>query len=318
LDPRFVPINALLALSNGEAGWPRILGDAGYQVVAMEARISTAATDGKKRSVQPDAVLASESLGSVALSECKSGTSGRREQLEALGFVTIAQARSHIGFTFVPKILQPLVVGVLAHESSLRAHMAAAHVNFPLLLVGDGRARLSAPIAGLDPFDVKVPAVPRIIEVDVHSSEDIWQRHLQSVLAEVMAQDQRQPVSVSTLIERVMPYWPTVRSAGQAEICKKVHNVLRRMAAGHWADEFHLEEPHQQPCGYVTILRTPATNDPHGVTQGWQRVGRVARRTMGRKDRELQSMMDPLFGYEELGLAAEVEPERDNDKESPE
>ncbi len=312
MDQRFVPINALLAMVTGEAGWPPVFKGAGYHVQAIEAKISTSTPAGDGRTSRPDAVLANPDAASVILGEAKSGSSGVARQLETMSFVTVAQARTHVGFSFVPTRLESLVIGLDGHEPGLRSRMAEAGVDFPLLLLGGRRARLTSALHALEPFDLEVPAhPPRIICIDAQSSEDEWRRYLAPQIAALMAQDARSPVGVDSMIQQIIAWWPTYSAAGKRDLCHKVQQVLRGMQEGAMAGDFALEEPHGgSTCGFIRILRTPATNDPHGVTQGWQRVRRNARGAMGRRERAEQSMMDPLFRFEELGLAAEVDTDR--------
>ena len=303
----------------GEAGWPPVFQGAGYHVQAIEAKISTATSTGEGRTSRPDAVLANPGAASVLLGEAKSGSSGGPRQLQTMSLVTVAQARQHVGFGFVPTRLESLVIGLERHEPRIRGRMTEAGVEFPLLLLGRGRARLTSGLHALEPFELEVPPYPpRIIYVDAQSSEDEWRRYLAPQITALMAQDVRSPVGVDSMIQQIIAWWPTYSAAGKREVCQKVHHVLRGMQEGAMAGDFALEEPHGgSPCGFIRILRTPATNDPHGVTQGWQRVRRNARRAMGRRERAEQSMMEPLFRFEELGLAAEVEPDEPEPESQP-
>jgi hypothetical protein len=209
-----------------------------------------------------------------------------------------------------------VLVGLESHEPDLRRHMADAGVDFPLILIAAREVRLTAPLQAVGPFRLEVPGPPpRLIFVDALSSEDEWQRYLTPQLVALMAQGRTTPIGVDELISLVIPWWPMYHRAGQKELCRKVHNVLRLMIDRAWSDDIQLEEPHDRDCGFLRMLRTPAANDPHGVTQGWQRVRRMASRSMGRRERLEQALMEPLFAYEDLGLAAEVVPDRDPDEE---
>jgi hypothetical protein len=304
MEPRLIPINALIALTTGEGGWPTTLADAGYRLHGIEALIFPA----NKRRVVVDAMVAHDATTSVVLAGCKGGQNLREPQMASYMEVTGSHVARQVGLPFRDPSVEVMVAGLEDHRQRIRIAMDALEIDVPLLLVGGTKVRLEGDLLGLSAFSVSVPGrPPRIIPIDAQSSDEDLVRYLLPGLMAAAARPGTKTVGVDTLLEKVIPWWALYQPAGGRQpLCKRATDALRAAITENFPDDFAVEDRKQQDCGIIRILRSPAEYRPRGVTQGWQRLQRQAERALGRRRPKPESPGQMAFSFEELGLDAEA------------
>lgn len=303
MDPRFIPINAIIALTTGDGGWPRILGDAGYRLHGIEAQISVAA----KQKVVIDALLAHDGTLSVVLAECKSGQNLRESQMAVYVQVTPRHVARQVGLPFRADGTNVMVAGLLNHRERLLIAMEKLGLAVPLLLVGPREVRLEGDLPGIAGFSAVVPGPPpRVIVLDDQSSDEDFVRFLLPGLVAAAA-NHKTIIGIEELLRAVIPWWPLYhRMGGQKRLCDKATGALQVAIKEQFGKDFAVETRAGLDCGVVRVLKTPADNPPRGVTQGWQRLERQALRALGRSRPAPESPGQTSFSFEELGLEAEM------------
>lgn len=188
----------------------------------------------------------------------------------------------------------------------MRIALRSAGVDSSLLVVGDGRCRLlPGSNSKLGAFDVETPTgpPPAIVRLDAESGDEEFKEVL---LPEVIAAAARREdvMSVNALLERVVSYWSVYGRSAKGRVRQRAEAALRSLASGELRDDFRLEPGGQSVEGsIIRILRTPATFDPRGETQGWQRLRRRGERVLrGRARPQLPGQVS----FEELARETEV------------
>ncbi len=299
MESRLVPINGLIALLTGDGGWPRPLGDAGYNLHGLEARIFYAS----KKRVVVDALLSHESARMVVLSECKSGQNLRQSQMEGYSKVTGQAVATHFGLPFRANGLELLIVALDEHEGRMKIALDDLHMTVPMLLISRRRARLTAPLSSVSPFDINVPGLPPpVIVLDDQSTDTEFIRHLIPALIARVKKRQKM-VGVDDLLADVIPWWRIYHvDGGHESMCDRATKALRLTLAEFFAKDFIVETRSGQHCGVVRVLQSPGDNRPRGVTQGWQRLQRQAERAVGQ--RQPKPVPPGQMSFEDLGLKA--------------
>ena len=224
MEPRLVPLNALIALISGDEGWPRPFATAGYVLHGIEASIGPAA----KRRVVVDALMAHADTGTVVLSECKGGQNLRERQMDTYRQVGPIHVARDVGLPFRASGVEVLVAGLMDHRDRIRTAMSDLSIDLSLLLVGASEARLEGNLAGIGGFSIPVPGPPpRIIVIDEQSPDEELVRHL---LPGLMAAAARSAsiISIDTLLHDVIPWWAVYHHlGGKKRLCIRATGALR-------------------------------------------------------------------------------------------
>jgi hypothetical protein len=310
LDDRLIPINGLIALLRGEAGWPGLLRDQGFERHQFEVPVSTPLGD-----IRVDALVYRCEPDLVLLSECKSGRN--IEEGQARKYVAVDELWLRRSGAVPPRVrlsssfaVHTMFVGREEHRASLEASLRHLDIAAPLLTVGSNRVRLSDASAtrGLDDFDEAHEGglPPGRFAVD-HQSAD---KHLLDVLIpQVIAAQalQEDIVLVESICERILPEWQVLSHSGRSSFVSRVGNLLKGLATGEMRGQFRyegLKQPHTR--GRVVIDVSPAKRDPRGRTQAWQaqqKRAAAALRRRAARERAGQLSLDQLA--DEGGLADE-------------
>jgi hypothetical protein len=300
MDSRLVPINAVIALTTRQGGWPAPFMDAGYVLHSIEAKVHY----GEGKCVVVDLALAASAQRAVVLGECKSGRNLRDSQARGYESVTLAQARRDIGFPYTPSILQPMIAGLMEHRERILKAIEVARFDVPVLFVGDHEVVLEKDLPGLSAFRARVPGPPpRIIPFDALSSDAEFHRYMiQGLVAATAAR--KTAVGVDALLDAAIPWWAVYSPSGRRDLWEKAGMAIVHLIDQGYRDDYAFETRAGAP-GLVRILRNPAENDPHAVTQGWQRLRRQGERALGRRTAPVDSAQ-LSFSFEELGLEAEI------------
>ncbi|HXF73688.1 MAG TPA: hypothetical protein VNO79_13900 [Actinomycetota bacterium] len=303
MEERLIPLNAWLALSRGDAGWPAPFRDRGFRIYRLEAPVSTA-----EGPAVVDGLAIAEAQRVVLAVEAKGGANVDTEQALKYGAMTASDVeRQHtLPFAGTAASLEPLYVCVEQSVDRIRMGLASAGVTASLLVVGDGRSRLE-PRDGssLQQFEVSTPSgpPPAIVRLDAESPDEEFREVL---LPEVIAAAARgvEVVAVSDLLARALPYWSVYGRAAKGRLRRKAAEVLRTLASGEFRGEFRVEPGGREVDGpVVRIMRNPAAFDPRGETQGWQRLRRKGERAL--RGRQRLSVPGQI-SFEDLARETEV------------
>jgi hypothetical protein len=287
VDERLIPINGLIALLRGDGGWPRSLGDAGFQRHKFEVPIST-----PKGEIKADALIYRTSPALVLLSECKSGRnidsgqagkylSADQPWLKRTG--ALPPALRHSDAVEVAT----LFVGRDEYRADLEQGLTQLEINAPLLTVGESRIQLSGAgrVGGLDDFihDHNSGLPPGRIPID-HQSEDEQILELlvpQIVAAQAQLEDL---VSVEAICARILPEWGVLAHGAQGDFIRRIVQLLTGLQQTEFKGQIRyerLKEPHTR--GRLHIVDSPAKRDPRGRTQAFQAQQRKGQAVLGRK-----------------------------------
>ena len=302
MEDRLIPLNAWIALLTGVGEWPTPLRDGGLSILRLESKISTSLTN-----VVVDGLAIGTAIPLIVPTEAKSGANIEEQQARKYHAMTAADvARLHtLPFDRRAATVMPMYACLEQHTDRIRQGLRSIALDCPILVVTDGRVRLDV-VSGspLAAFDVQVPAgpPPRMIPVDAQSPADEYKDLLLAGIVSAAARG-IELVAVDSLLNEQVPYWGTYGQAPRAEVRQKATRVLEQMASGEFRGDFRVEGGSRNLEGrMVRVLRTPATFDPRGETQGWQRWQRRGQRELRRRPRPAPPGQ---MSFEDLGLQVE-------------
>jgi hypothetical protein len=312
VEPRLVPVNAILDLALADGLNPAPLAAAGWAVAALEvpARVGSA-------SVVCDVVLFNARCGHLLAVEAKSGANLEPEQGRKLMALT-PQLLVIAGGITVPRPvpLQCEVLYACLAENADRICMGAdeAGLSVPVLAVGKPgatllRAEMASPLlsAALGAPVTWTYPIARLVPFDHESPAEAFDQPVRAELIAAMAQ-QRSSVTIRALTEQAVRHFPIYGRAAQGRLQRAVRDAARR-AADAEPERFRYERSTGATDERVAIIRSPEAFDRRGRTQGYQavwssRAGRALRRP------EIPGQMD-LFS--ELDEAERIATEEESD-----
>jgi hypothetical protein len=315
VEPRLVPVNAVLDLSLADGLNPAPLAGAGWAVAALEVPVRVGSG-----TVVCDIVLFNVEAGHLLVVEAKSGANLEPEQGRRLTALTPGLLIVAGGITVPrPVSLQCEVLYACLAENADRIALGAAEAGLrvPILAVGErdvgllrpqmASARLSAAFAA--PVVWSYP-IARIVPFDHESPAGEFDQPVRAELVAAMAQG-RPSITIRALTEQAVRHFPLYGRAAQGRLLRNVRDAARRAA------EAEPERLRYEPATGVTdervaILRSPETFDRRGRTQGYQavwgsRVGRTRRRA------EIPGQIDLFSELDEAERVATEEESDNND-----
>jgi hypothetical protein len=285
MDPRLVPLNAVLALVSGDAAWFQDLAAQGFRLHAIELKVQSSAG-----LVVADAVIYRENPELVLLCEGKSGRN--MEQLQAERYAAAdAAALRRGGALPVGLTNEAAVCPVFVVMNEVRAEVEAAlqglNITAPVLSIDRGFARLDGPCPnGLEPFLREVPAGPKRwpparIRVDHQSPlEELVELLAQQIVA---AQAQRLPVlDLAEAGSRIYRVWPALSQSGRRDFVRRLRECAWHLAKGSMKDVIRVDPGSNNVAPKIIIERTPADLDTRGTPQAWQGQARRMAKDLGR------------------------------------
>lgn len=309
MDPRLVPLNGLIALLRGDGGWPRPLGDQGFERHQLEVPVST-----PEGEIRADALIYRVEPDLILLDECKSGRNIDEEQ-----------ARKYLAANWewlrrtgaVPPRLRSrpdtpvatLFVGAEEHRAALEADLRRLNVSAPLLTIGANRVRLSdaSGLSGLDDFDLRHDGglPPARVPVDHQSPDEELQ---EVVLPQIIAAQARGEdiLGIEVVCEAILPEWDILSHSGRSDFIRKVERIVASLDTGEMRGQFRFEGGLPNVRGRIVFQTTPVAKDPRGRTQAWQAQERRAARVLRRAPAQQipgQLSLDDLA--DEGGIAAD-------------
>ncbi|MHB1534040.1 MAG: hypothetical protein ACYC1D_05410 [Acidimicrobiales bacterium] len=178
MEPRLVPVNALIALLTGQGGWPALLGDQGFRFAWLEVPVKTS-----RSQVVVDVVALDDKASRAMVAESKSGGSIDAKQAAKYAAMTTTELRRMVTFPADPHAARlEVVFACLAdHETAIteQLHAPSLDLHPSLLIVDTAGARVAlrpGPGSSLSAFDEAVPGglPPGLIRLDADSPDDVF------------------------------------------------------------------------------------------------------------------------------------------------
>lgn len=296
LEPRLRPVNGLIALITGEGGWPRPLGDKGFELLRVELPIATPGV------VVVDVLAGRAVPPNILACEAKSGDNIVDIQAQRYAAMRTLDVRRLV--TAAPD--GPVRVLYACNEASqdrIAMGLRAAGVSASILSIGPARAVL-IPAPGHEElaFSVGLPGTepPAFIPLDQHSPDSEYREVLIPTIVACAARGLKR-VTLRALCEEGLPYWTHLpgdvgkaREQVARQVYTKAFHVLTTLAPTVEFRDFFAVEPHGRDLldAVIHIQYSPADNAPQGETQGWQALQRKAQRTMrGRVQKQVPGQL---------------------------
>ncbi len=317
MEPRLVPVNAVLDLALADGLNPAPLAAGGWALAALEVPVTVGA-----ETVVCDLVLFNPEAGHLLVVEAKSGANLESEQGRKLAALTPELLIAAGGIT-VPRLvpLQCEVLYACLADNADRIALGAdeAGLRVPILAISERDARLlrsqmaslrlsatlSAPVVWAHP-------VAQVVPFDHESLAEAFDPVVRAELIAAMAQG-RPSVTIRALTEQAVRHYPLYGQAAQGRLRRNVRDAARRAAEAE-PERFRFERATGVTEDRVTVLRSPETFDRRGRTQGYQAVWASSRASRSRRRAEIPGQID-LFS--ELDEAERVTTEEESDN-SPE
>jgi len=310
VDPRLLPLNAVLALAHEDGAWFHELADQGFRLHSIELKVQSSAGI-----VVADAVLYRLDPDLVLLCEGKSGRNLEEEQAKKYAVADAAALRR--GGSLPVDVAQdapvtPLYVVMNDVRADVEAALQGWGIETPVLSIDRGFARLDGPCPdGLEQFVCDEPPrtwPPGRIRVDHQSPvEEVAELLVQQISA---AQAQRQPVlDLGEAASRIYRAWPQLSQSGRRDFLRKLKACARHLAGGSLKGVIRLDPGSNNVPPRILIERTPADRDTRGMPQAWQGQARRVAADLGRAggsppEEDVQLSLDDF----DLGEADEADP----------
>lgn len=299
MEPRLLPINAVLGLLVPGDVNPAALFDAGFRLAGLE--VPVVGPDGR---VVADMVLFHAARSHLVLVEAKSGANVEDSQARryaALDPIAVVQAT---GVT-VPQRDELAVETVYAcldqHASRIRQGLDHAGVHCALIRVAERSITLDRPTPSDSPLDAAWASGPielagpvvRLLPFDHDSDASAFTAVVRAQLVAELAQ-RRTRMTVRTLAELVVPYFAMFANSAQQQLIGKVRVITRTIADEEPSTYRYWPKTETQREDTVEFLRTPEERDPRGRTQAYQAMhGRRGRGIISSEQRQMD-LLDML------------------------
>ena len=315
MEPRLIPVNAVLDLALADGLNPSPLAAAGWALAALEVPVTVGA-----ETVVCDLVLFNPEAGHLLVVEAKSGANLEPEQGRKLAALTPERLIAAGGITVPrPVPLRCEVLYACLAENADRIALGAdeAGLRVPILAVSEQGARLLRPqlasprlSAALNTPIVWMHPVAQVVPFDHESPAEAFDPAVRAELIAAMAQG-RSSITIRALTEQAVRHYPLYGRAAQGRLLRNVRDAARRAAEAE-PERLRLERRTGVTEERLVVLRSPETFDRRGRTQGYQAVwaGRAGR---GRRRTEIPGQVD-LFS--ELDEAERVATEEESDNSS--
>lgn len=316
MEPRLIPVNAVLDLALPDGLNPAPLADAGWAVAALEVPVRASA-----EAVVCDVVLFNAQAGHLLVVEAKSGANLEPEQGRKLTALTPELLVVAGGITVprpVPLQCDVLYACLAEHADRIALGADEAGLRVPVLAVSEQDARLLRPqtastlvSAALNKRIVWQYPIAQVIPFDHESPAEAFDRPVRAELIAAMARG-RSSVTIRALSEQAVRHFALYGRAAQGRLVRGVRDAARRAAEAE-PERLRYERATGVTEERVAILRSPEEFDRRGRTQGYQAVwgARVGR---GRRRAEIPGQIDLFSELDEAERVA-TEEESDNDLE---
>lgn len=313
MDPRLLPLNAVLALLKKDGGWFHNLADQGFRLHHIELKAQT-----PEGLVVADVVIYRQDPDLVVLCEGKSGRNVDEDQAKKYASADGASLRRGgslpvaVAYDDVP--VCPLFVVMHDARTDVEDALGRLEIAAPVLSIGRGLAHLNGPCPeGLEPFFAESASgrprrwPPARVRVDHQSPlNEVVELLAQQIVA---AQARHQPVlTLEDAGAGIYREWPALSLSGRRELEKKLKACAKHLADSSLKGTIRLQPGSNHAPAAILIERTPADADVRGMPQAWQGQARHMAADLGRgggppPEVERQLSLDDL----DLGEAEEPE-----------
>jgi hypothetical protein len=302
LEPRLVPLNAVIALIRGHGGWPNAFEGDGLDVRWLEVPVTTS-----EGVVTVDVLAYSTKHDLLVPIEVKSGANADEEQARKYANMTaedVLRLATVTGTRAGKTAIEPMYVALKENEARIALGLEKAGLSCPVLVIDTGGAELKCePDHQLSPFVVALPSPPpAVVPIDAESPPE---RYLELAIAHIVARaaSGERSISLDSVLEAINPYWTVTHDAVRGQIRTKARGALKEACEGEFKGNFTLE---MTSAGHaiIQVLKTPADYDPRGRSQGWQAMQKKAERALRRKAR--RKVIPGQVSFEDLGREAEA------------
>jgi len=317
LEPRLIPVNAVIALCTPGDVYPATLAAAGYRVTGVE--VPSPAGEG---TVVIDAVLFNAVHNDVLAAEAKSGANVDEAQAKKYGALAaddVVRASSINVVEKGPRSLQPVYVCLAEHVERVLRGLGKAEVAFPVLAVGIDQVTHHGAAFGDSTLDlafhepVSVPGFPpRFIPVDPESSDEEFDRTVMPALVRMLSRE-REQISGAALAEEGIQHLVLYGKRARNQIISKVEAAARRAAERDPAT-FEYNGRTANRDAIVRFVRAPEATARQGRTQVYQAIARAAGKPVRRSTSSDQmALFDELI--DELDEAGDADGDGADDGE---
>jgi hypothetical protein len=302
LEPRLVPLNAVIALLRGAGGWPKPFDGDGLDLRMLEVPVTT--TEGL---VTVDLLAYSAKLDLLVPMEVKGGANVDEDQARkyaAMKTIDVLRVATVQGAGAKSTGVEPMYVLLAEHLARARLGLAKADLDCPVLSVGNSSAELIASSQHrLSPCSVSLTSPPPgVVPLD---GESPTKRYVELALPEIIARatSGEGSFSLDSVLEKINPYWGVTHDNVRGAVKTRAREALRTAFREEFRDNFALDTT-SSGHAIIHVLATPADNDPRGQAQGWQAMQRKAERALARRPRT--RVMPGQTSFEDLSQEAEA------------
>jgi hypothetical protein len=321
MERRLVPLNAVLALLTPDGAWFAELARQGFRLHGLEVEVQSV-----PGVIRVDVVAYRTAPDLLLLIECKQGRSLPERQ--TLGYANATSGALRKRASLPAELTGRGSVPTAAmwatwteHADELATRLADLEIEAPLLAVGSGVARLTGSVpAGLEEFDlvdVDLHLPPARIRLDADSALEEFAKVL---MAEVVAAESKREalLDLEVVARRLFPSWVVLSPQGRKALVDKLRKATTEILRKDFGSDLRLEGGIGVP-ERLRIVHSPASADPRGAPQSWQRRAREASRALGREggrgiEEQPQLSFDDLAS-EQVGQPDEREASQANDAE---
>jgi hypothetical protein len=285
LERRLIPINAMIDLATPDGINPAVLANHGYRVAGLEVPIATAAGN-----VVVDVVIANGDTGHILAIESKCGGNIEEPQCSryaAMDATTVVrQSRIDLLQRVTPSL--DVVYACLGdYTDRVRLGLTLAGATFPILAVHDRKITLEVIVPGEQLQKIFIAPVPlvappsRLVPFDVDSAGCIIEPYVRQALVAALTRSIPE-ITLAALTEQAIRHFALFGRPAQSTLKRKVSDAARLIAERDpLIFKFHAPSPNRE--GWVSLLKTPESNDPRGRTQAYQALSRPDQARRGRK-----------------------------------
>lgn len=281
MDRRLIPVNAFIALTaQSGANYPRVLGEMGYRLEALEVPLNT--EDGR---IVADAVAFNPDKNEFLVAECKSGNNIETAQAQKYSKIDPKELVRTTGVTVeesTPLTVQVCYVCLSDGADGIQTGLAKARCEYPIIEVGDDQVALRNGDAAPDlkkPFGDGLPVSgppAAIIRLDDESPPSEFDSVVAAALMARVARGD-EIISIPDLAADAVPHLPIYGTRHRGQIEKLVSESAQRICASSPENFDYRGNTSVRSHGVVRIIDSPEKADPRGRTQRYQALrNRVA------------------------------------------
>ena len=282
MEPRLLPVNALIALCAADRSYPNLLHREGYHLAGIEIPVET---DGGK--VVADAVMFHPLRNVVLVGEAKSGANVRTEQARRyaqLDAQSVVRAASITVQRPGEIRVQPVFCALSENAQRVLLGLDSVGLSFPVISFDDQRIQhvgaefVDGSVEAMFRTPVEVPGwPPLIISVDDQSEDSSFDHIVAPVLVSELSQGRRTEMTIRMLAEQAVEHFALYGARAQGRLVKKVDRSARRLADVSPSFLEYGSRTQVRRHAVVRFLKSPEDVPPRVRTQVYQSLQRPFR-----------------------------------------